>query len=416
MVDTARLNTEFDAENIEPSMAMAHDASITADFQEGDVSATSPSPERSRVTESKLTWQSFRAALTANVGRAEFVVLALVCVLLIAAQSVLYYNNITSYLYLALTLNGKFLLTILALVVICDFTFLMVRYRPSSPLAFLSSHPAFRTLLSRVVPGVVIALCLALFMPTFSQVKSAIPILTDYTWDATFIAWDRTLHGADPWRIIQPVLGFPVVTAMMGHLYHVWFALIHLAPICIAMYVSDKHLKLRFFAGYFLIWSLAGMVSAVALASVGPVFLEPLIGDPYFAEQMAYLKSANAVITNPVIEVQQMLLEWYAAENYGIGRGITAMPSMHVALAALYAFAMWDLDKRLGVVFTVYLVLIMLGSVHLAYHYAVDGYVSLIMVGIIWFATKPLANAVLGRKADPVPQGDGNKNQSSPVT
>ena len=48
------------------------------------------------------------------------------------------------------------------------------------------------------------------------------------------------------------------------------------------------------------------------------------------------------------------------------------MPSMHVALATLYYLMARKLDRRLGAFFLVFLVIIMIGSVHLAYHYAVQ--------------------------------------------
>ena len=37
----------------------------------------------------------------------------------------------------------------------------------------------------------------------------------------------------------------------------------------------------------------------------------------------------------------------------------------------------------------------MIGSVHLAYHYAVDGYVSIAVTLIIWWMTKPIARWIL---------------------
>src|SRR3546814_10705009 len=74
------------------------------------------------------------------------------------------------------------------------------------------------------------------------------------------------------------------------------------------------------------------MFGAIMLASVGPAFLEPIIGNDHFREQMEYLHQAGETHTVLVLEVQRLLLQWYEAGDYGLGRGITAMPSMHVAL------------------------------------------------------------------------------------
>ncbi|MGB3470761.1 MAG: phosphatase PAP2 family protein [Erythrobacter sp.] len=333
--------------------------------------------------------------LLTNVGRAEISICVLATFISFVCFSLLYSNGIEVYPALAFSLNFRFLSTIFALIVIAELVFLFAVHRPVNPFQFLMHDDAVKALLRRIVPGVMMAMCLALFMPAFAQVKSSIPMLTDYTWDATFILWDQSLHGTDPWRILQPLLGYPAITAFLGQLYHVWFALIHLCPLCIAMYVSNDETRLRFFMGYFLTWTCVGMIGAIALASVGPVFLEPLIGNSHFAEQMAYLKSANEITTNPVIEVQNALLDWYFAGEHGLGRGITAMPSMHVALCTLYVFAMWELDKRLGIAFAIYWTIIAVSSVHLAYHYAVDGYVSAVLVAAIWFFTKPAARSIL---------------------
>ena len=71
------------------------------------------------------------------------------------------------------------------------------------------------------------------------------------------------------------------------------------------------------------------------------------------------------------------------------------MPSMHVALATLYFLMARKIDRRLALFFLAFLIMIMLGSVHLAYHYAVDGYVGIAMVVLIWWATRPLARWIL---------------------
>ena len=60
------------------------------------------------------------------------------------------------------------------------------------------------------------------------------------------------------------------------------------------------------------------------------------------------------------------------------------MPSMHVSVAFLFALFGWHVSRWLGIVATIYCVVILLGSVHLGYHYAVDGYVAIVATFIIW--------------------------------
>ncbi len=337
----------------------------------------------------------FVSSAARTIGRSEIAILALALIICLCANIALNSVGVTIDWGRAIFLNSRFVTLILIVFIAVEFALLLVRYRPSSPVGFFLKDPRAHPAYARILPAFCMVVAVGTLMPAFSYIKGAIPLLSEYTWDQTFIDWDAAIHGTDPWRLLQPFLGYPEVSAALGHLYHLWFALIYIGPLCFALYVTDKQLRLRFFLGYFLTWTIVGMVGAISLASVGPVFLEPLLGDDHFAEQMAYLHAANAVQTIPVIEVQQMLLDWYAAGDYGLGRGITAMPSMHVALTSLYVFATWKIDKRLWAAFAVFWLLIMLGSVHLAYHYAVDGYVALAMVAVIWAATKPAAGFIL---------------------
>lgn len=63
------------------------------------------------------------------------------------------------------------------------------------------------------------------------------------------------------------------------------------------------------------------------------------------------------------------------------------MPSMHVATAVLFIFGGFGIHRVLGWAMVVYGSIILVGSVHLAWHYAVDGYVSIaITVFFLWLA------------------------------
>jgi hypothetical protein len=90
--------------------------------------------------------------------------------------------------------------------------------RPESPIRFLREYSATR--LPSIIRGLPMFVALIVFMPVFSAMKSAIPLFTTFTWDATLTAADRALFGTDAWRVLQPVLGFPIVTAAMALAYH----------------------------------------------------------------------------------------------------------------------------------------------------------------------------------------------------
>lgn len=279
----------------------------------------------------------------------------------------------------------------------------LYRHRPDSPIAHFRARytaPQFRRVVTAGLPMLGVTI---LLLPFFSKMKSAIPLFTDYTWDQAFIAWDRAIFfGYDAWQILQPVLGYPVVTAFLALLYQLWFLLLYPGVMYFAFGKVDGQLRRQFFLTYVLSWTLIGGAMATWLASVGPCFVGPMLGNPAFNEQMTYLYSANEQIPIMVLPVQEMLLDWYGKADNGLGSGITAMPSMHCAIAFLYWIAVRRIHKGWGAFFGLFFFVTWIGSVHLAYHYAVDGLVSLLAVATIWWVSQQIIatwDAFLARQA-----------------
>jgi hypothetical protein len=47
--------------------------------------------------------------------------------------------------------------------------------------------------------------------------KSVIPLVHPFYLDPVLAEWDRTLHfGIDPWRYLQPILGYAPITYLIG--------------------------------------------------------------------------------------------------------------------------------------------------------------------------------------------------------
>src|SRR6185436_18733948 len=86
-------------------------------------------------------------------------------------------------------------------------------------------------------------------------------------------------------------------------------------------------------------WTICGVFLATALQSVGPEFAGPLLGDHRFDEQMAYLRAANEHYPVMILRAHDFLLATRLNDSSELGAGISAMPSMHVAMATLVALS-----------------------------------------------------------------------------
>lgn len=75
------------------------------------------------------------------------------------------------------------------------------------------------------------------------------------------------------------------------------------------------------------------------------------------------------------------------------------MPSMHNASAALFALAFFQVNRKIGWFFTVYAAVILVGSVHLGWHYAIDGYAGIAIAALSWWLAGHLARWFASRPA-----------------
>lgn len=149
--------------------------------------------------------------------------------------------------------------------------------------------------------------------------------------------------------------------------------------------LERPRLRMQFFYSFFLAWALNGTVLAMLLSSAGPCFYGYLeAGADVYADLMAYLHDANESFPIWALGTQEMLWQAYEGAETGIGSGISAMPSMHVSLALLFLLVGLRTNQWAAVGFGVFFAFILVGSVHLAWHYAVDGYVAILTTLLIW--------------------------------
>jgi hypothetical protein len=227
-----------------------------------------------------------------------------------------------------------------------------------------------------------------LFFSSFGSFKRMIPALVPFDWDPAFMQWDRWLHGGEhAWRLLQPVLGTPIVTSAVNFTYNAWFFVLIFTFIWQAARTADPRLRMQFLLSFVLTWILLGTVLATVFASGGPVYYGRLTGlaDPY-APLMEYLGAVNRHYPVWSLAVQEKLWATYQAGGTDFGSGISAMPSLHVATSVLFACLGWRIGRVAGIAYSLFALAILIGSVHLGWHYAIDGYFAAIAALAIWWS------------------------------
>lgn len=216
-------------------------------------------------------------------------------------------------------------------------------------------HPAsriqseFRRSLRAFVPIVIGVAIISAFLISITLLKSMIPAVVPFWADPPFAAIDRALF-IDPQSIALTIK--PALEAI-GLFYGVWHAA-NLGGILWVLHWRRPN-KGRHVLSFMLTWAI-GMALAYIFSSAGPIFTGQY--DPSVAPDSVQ-KAATYLWSN------------YHAEAGVIGGGISAFPSLHVAIAAWLAIVLRD--RGFPLTGLAYLIGIFACSVILGWHYVADG-------------------------------------------
>ena len=222
----------------------------------------------------------------------------------------------------------------------------------------------------------------------FSSLKMLMPRFVRFWLDDSFAAIDRALFlGRQPWELTHALLGSTEATLVIDRLYTLWILFLSIAIVTVALF-GRRADRARFFMAFALGWILLGVGGAWLGSSAGPCFAEQIgaASAPEFRGLVERLQSIS-IATHGSLGAsswQQVLWRAHSTETYSFGMGISAMPSLHNAVATLYALAAFRVGRLLGWSMTGYAVLIFVGSVHLGWHYAVDGLIGATAMALIW--------------------------------
>lgn len=257
---------------------------------------------------------------------------------------------------------------------------------PARPLALLRSRLPMRCN-PRVPAGFLLILALVLSNGAFTSIKNMLTDITPFRWDETLADAGRWLHGGhDAWRLLQPLLGHHAVTRALQYIYlGGWLAMLCGMVTAAAFSQRLAFLRRRFFLTYMFCWVILGNVLAGVFMSAGPVYFGQVTGDHQrFADLLNYLSFSDGMAQSST-DLQAGLWKLHQAGRAELGSGISAFPSLHVAMATLCALTCCKLNRWAGAAAIAFLAVIMASSVGLAWHYAVDGYVSMLLTTGAWF-------------------------------
>jgi membrane-associated phospholipid phosphatase len=246
------------------------------------------------------------------------------------------------------------------------------------------------------ISGLCLLMALMVFQGTFTSVKNGLAVWhSGFPYDVTQADIDAFLHfGVDPWRWLYAIAEYDFVRNFIELNYNVfWFILNFGAMFFVATSPRVAAMRTRYLLGVMLVWIIVGNVLAGMFLSAGPAFYGAITGDTArFGEQLAFL-ARGAHSPNSAATYQGYLWGLQQAGKTGFASGISAFPSIHVAMATLNALFLREYSRRLGNLAFLYVAFIILSPVYLAWHYAIDGYAGAAIGALIYVVLRRLIPA-----------------------
>jgi len=225
---------------------------------------------------------------------------------------------------------------------------------------------------------------------SFSILKASIPRFVPFYADPYLRDADRFIFGTDPWRLTHAVLG-PIGTVVLDRAYLLYFIVLVIILVWLCT-TRDIRFQIRGLLTFAAIWLFLGVFLATLCSSVGPVFYRAFEHEGSFDPLLRQLAAVDRQYGLAMVRTSNWLREQATSGNFG--SGISAMPSLHVGKVW---FALVLVHHRLGHHWLTYLAgvffaVMWVASVHLAWHYAVDGLVSIVAVTLIWYGAGRLVD------------------------
>jgi PAP2 superfamily len=289
--------------------------------------------------------------------------------------------------YLSLTVGAP-------LAILFYYFYLMVIVREKHPIARMRRDLIDYLLQPKALLSLVVSIvAVSYVVSAYSSFKSMISAVNPFYLDPALAKIDAFVHfGIQPWRITHFFFSDFASAITLNVAYNAWFFIVWGYAFCQILALAGREHRAHFLLSFVLCWSVLGAFLAVLLSSAGPCYFGKVthLPDP-FTPLMQQLYAIDAPHTASdsywhlwALSIQERLWTDEFLSTTSIGGGISAMPSMHVSMAFLLAFSALKIGRWFGRVMLAYAIIIAFGSVYLGWHYAIDGYVSILMTYGIW--------------------------------
>lgn len=229
----------------------------------------------------------------------------------------------------------------------------------------------------------------AVQMAVLTWTKIMLPLASPFWADPLLANVDHAIFRVEPWKIAEALFGW--ASQVIDGAYASWI-FVKFAMLAAVLAAPESRRKARVLLAYFLIMAFTA-IGQYALSSGGPIFYQGLGFGNRFA----------ALPVEPWVRgTSSYLWHDYLRAGGDIGTGISAMPSLHVAIALWIALTARAYTPRWAFLGLGYFMLVLIGSVLLGWHYAADTIVACLIAGLSWRMAPPMAG--LGRRPTAPPE------------
>lgn len=226
------------------------------------------------------------------------------------------------------------------------------------------------------------------FFNNFGYSKSLISVFQPYYLDPVLQKIDLALHGGTaPFAWFSGWLTPSLVNTLNLYYVGLW-SFVMIVYVLWQMALPASASRTQFLSTFVMLWIIGGVVLATLFSSVGPVFYSVFYHDAYSVMNAALidpLYDTRAIVSEtPILNMREELLRFVTNDTLVDWNGISAMPSLHTAVAMLIALHSFRYARRLCFITIPFALVIIIGSVALGWHYLIDTYVSALLVALLW--------------------------------